>query len=114
MYSRVGAGALPALIVTVNCAVAELELLSVTLTVNVDEPAAVGVPNMPPVLGATARHAGRLPLVTLQVYPPLPPVALKVAVYALPTVPPGRELVVIVSPPLPPIVRLKLAVAEFE
>ena len=41
---------------------------SVTFTVNVEEAAVVGVPEMMPVEELSERPAGREPLVTLQVY----------------------------------------------
>jgi|ERR1017187_434813 hypothetical protein len=69
-----GAGALAGLTVTLNCLVALAELLSVTCTVKVDEPAAVGVPlSVPPV--ESVSPAGGDPEVTDQVYGATPPEA---------------------------------------
>lgn len=65
---------------------------SFTCTVNAAEPAAVGVPEIAPALDSV-RPAGSAPLVTLHVYGVLPPVAPKVVLYALPTVPPAKEFV---------------------
>jgi hypothetical protein len=52
--------------VTVNCAVALLELLSVTCTVNVADPAADGTPLTVPVVEARVKPAGKVPAVTAQ------------------------------------------------
>jgi hypothetical protein len=71
-------------------------LLSVTVTVTLAVPAAVGVPLMlPPAL--RFNPAGSAPLLTAQVYPPVPPLAVSVCEYADPTVPAGNDVVVIVS-----------------
>jgi hypothetical protein len=48
-------------------------------------------------LALRLKPAGRAPLVTLHVYPPEPPVAASVWEYAVPTVAPGNDAVVIVS-----------------
>ena len=76
------------LIVRPSCCVAETALgaESVTCKVKSKVPAAVGVPEIFP--EASASPAGKLdPEVTLQVSAPEPPVAARVALYAVPTVP---------------------------
>lgn len=55
----------------------------------------VGVPDMTPVLAFRASPAGNAPVDTLQLIGGVPPVVCKVALYALPTVPLGSEVVVI-------------------
>ena len=52
--------------------------------------AVVGVPVMAPVAAFNESPAGKLPAETLNVYEPLPPVALTVCEYATPTVPFGN------------------------
>ena len=52
--------------------------------------AVVGVPVIAPVAAFNERPAGRLPADTLNVYAPVPPVALTVCEYATPTVPLGK------------------------
>jgi hypothetical protein len=53
-------------------------LLSLTVTVKLKLPFAVGVPEMMPLLAARVNPAGRLPEVTDQLYPGLPPLACSV------------------------------------
>jgi hypothetical protein len=71
---------------TVSVSVAEtvcaVVSLSVTCTVKVEAPSAVGVPLMTPVFDIV-NPAGRLPLVSFQKYGCIPPVAISVAVYGL-------------------------------
>ena len=64
----------------------------VALTVKLNVPAAVGVPEMVPSL-ESARPAGRLPPSTFQEMGASPS-AVRVWLYAVPTVPPGRDVVV--------------------
>jgi hypothetical protein len=52
---------------------------SVTLTVKLDVPVVVGVPEITPVLGVSLSPAGRVPTEIDQVYGTLPPVAVSVA-----------------------------------
>jgi hypothetical protein len=59
--------------VTVNA------LASVTFTVKVLEPVPVGVPEITPVVEASASPAGKVPEETDQLYGAVPPVAAKVA-----------------------------------
>lgn len=54
------------------------EPLSVTVTVNEYVPAAVGVPDITPVVPFKLKPVGKLPEVTAHVYDGLPPVALNV------------------------------------
>jgi hypothetical protein len=57
--------------------------------------AAVGVPVIAPVAALNESPAGKVPLVSDHVYGAVPPVAPKVAEYALPTCPFAKEVVVI-------------------
>ena len=62
---------------------------SVAVIVKLDVAAVVGVPVIAPVAAFSDSPAGKLPALTLNVYEPLPPVALTVCEYAVPTVPLG-------------------------
>ncbi len=74
-------------------------LESETLNVNgVAFAAAVGVPVIAPVDGVRANPAGRLPDTSDHVYGGVPPVAPSVALYAVPTCPPGKVVVVTANP----------------
>ena len=84
-----------ALIVNDKAAVADPVALSVTLTVKLDDPAAVGVPDIVP--PERLNPAGSDPLATDHVYGGDPPVAFSGCEYATPTVPAGNEEVVIVK-----------------
>ena len=55
----------------------------------------MGVPEITPVLAPRASPAGNDPVATDHVYTPVPPVALSVALYAVPCVPVGSVAVVI-------------------
>jgi hypothetical protein len=113
MYSRVGTWALPGAIVIVNWELAVLWLLSWTWIANVVVPVVVGVPVIAPVFAVSAKQVGRPPLVILHVYPvPVPPVACRVAEYAVPTVPAGGVVVMVKAALL--IVRLNAAEAAWE
>ena len=71
---------------------------SVTLKVSAAaDTAAVGVPVMAPVAVFSDRPAGNVPLVSDHVYGVVPPDAVSVAEYAVPTLPFGNDVVVIVS-----------------
>jgi hypothetical protein len=70
--------------------------LSFTCTVNVGAPAAVGVPLMTPAADKVS-PAGNVPEATDHVYPPVPPVAVSVWLYPVPTVPFGSDPVAIVK-----------------
>ena len=58
-------------------------LLSAAVIVKLKVPVVVGVPLNTPVPVFSANHDGKLPALTAKVYVPEPPVALKVALYAL-------------------------------
>jgi hypothetical protein len=68
--------------------------LLVAVSVNVTEPAEVGVPDTTPVDGSKTSPAGRAPDDTVNVIGPVPD-AVTVAEYELPTVAAGSEPVVI-------------------
>jgi hypothetical protein len=76
-------------------AVGEFE--SVTLGVKLNVPAVVGLPEIVPVAAASVRPAGSAPELMLQLCGVVPPLACSVVEYALPTVPPGSNVVVIVG-----------------
>jgi hypothetical protein len=82
---------------TLRLSVAVAPEESVTSTVKLKVPAAVGVPaRIPPV--ARVRPPGNAPADTVQAYPaPVPPVAVNVAEYDTETVPPARDVAVIIS-----------------
>ena len=63
---------------------------SVAVIVKLLLAAVVGVPVIAPVPAFNERPAGKLPTETLNVYEPVPPVALTVCEYAVPTLPLGR------------------------
>lgn len=67
---------------------------SVTLTVMPNEPDAVGVPEMVPLVDKV-RPAGKAPEATLQLYGVVPPLAPSAVEYARPTCPFANEVVVI-------------------
>jgi hypothetical protein len=70
--------------------------LSFTCTVKVAVPATVGVPLIVPPADKLS-PLGNDPVATDHEYPPVPPVAASVWLYAVPTVPLGSEAVEIVS-----------------
>jgi hypothetical protein len=87
------------------------ELESVTLTVNEEVPAAVGVPLITPEV-LSVNPAGKDPELIDQLYGVVPPVAANVDEYEVPAVPPGREEVVICTAVTEAVtVMLRLAVA---
>ena len=65
-------------------------LLSVAFTVKLEVAAAVGVPDSIPA-ELSVRPAGKLPVVIVNEYEPLPPVAVIVWLYEMPTVPLASE-----------------------
>ena len=67
---------------------------SVTRTVKLKVPAAVGVPEITPVPALSDRPVGNEPLARDQVYGGVPPEAASVAVYEAFSVPPGKDDVV--------------------
>jgi len=83
------------LIVSERDALADADTLSVTFTVKLAEPAAVGVPLMTP--STSVNPAGSDPLATDHVYGGVPPVALTACEYVFPAVPGGNKDVLILS-----------------
>jgi hypothetical protein len=67
------------------------------LTVSVVVPAAVGVPEIAPPLLKDRPAGSDEPDARLQLSVPTPPVPCKVALYAVPTVPPESEVVVMLG-----------------
>jgi hypothetical protein len=65
------------------------------MTVKLNVPAAVGVPEIVPLEALIASPAGKVP-VTLHAYGVCPPLAARVREYATPTVP-GERLVVVIA-----------------
>src|SRR6185437_5503051 len=65
------------------------ELESTSLTVNVNVPAAVGVPEMAPVAALKVRPAGSEPLEIFVVNAGVPPAETIVVLYGDPTIPTG-------------------------
>ena len=80
-----------------NAFVAVLFAASVTCTVNDTVPAVVGVPEITPVDEARLNPAGKAPALIDQLYGVVPPLACSVVEYAVPAVPPGSDVVVIVG-----------------
>lgn len=66
-------------------------LLSLAVTVKLNDPLADGVPEITPVAAVNVNPAGRLPEVIDHVYPGVPPIAVKVCVYAVPAVPAASD-----------------------
>ena len=85
----------PALMVMLSGPLTVLLLLSVAFTVRFAVPAVVGVPLI--VQPVIVSPAGRVPAVNTQLYGETPPETPMVELYANPTVPFGREVVVRVS-----------------
>jgi len=69
--------------------------VSVTCTVKLNEPAAVGVPERAPLAASSEMPAGRAPAMTAQVYGAVPPVAASACEYELPAAPPGSVVPVV-------------------
>jgi hypothetical protein len=82
-----------------------------TPTKKLDVPAVVGVPEITPVLAAIDNPAGKLPCTMLHVYGLVPLVAASVAVYASPTIPFGKLVVVIRTIVEPYTVKVSACVA---
>ena len=85
-----------ALAIAIDSSFVSLPALFSALTVKLAVPAAVGVPLISPVASSSVRPAGRLPLSMPHVMGVVP-VALRVWLYASPTLPPGRVSVVMVG-----------------
>jgi hypothetical protein len=96
----------------VRAAVVETEALSVTFTVTFAGPAFVGVPETTPP-AERFRPAGKDPADTVQEYGGVPPDAPSDCEYAVPTVPGGREELLMLSA-AGPIVSDSPAVVETE
>ena len=73
------------------------EAESVALIVTLLVPAAVGVPEITPVLAPSVSPAGNEPTRTDQAIAPVPPLAVRLPLYAIPTVPAGKLDVVTVK-----------------
>jgi len=69
----------------------------VTFRLKLYVPVALGVPEIAPLDGVKLNPEGNEPEVMLQVYGAVPPLAASVALYAVPCLPLGNELVVILS-----------------
>jgi hypothetical protein len=67
--------------------------------VKFETPVAVGVPEITPVPAVSASPAGSAPLAIDHVYGGVPPLAARVAEYAVPATPIGSAVVVTASPP---------------
>jgi hypothetical protein len=80
-----------------NVFVPVLFAASVTCTVNDTVPAVVGVPEIAPVDATRLSPVGNIPAVTLHLYGVVPPLACSVVEYAVPTAPPGSDVVVTVG-----------------
>ena len=76
-----------ATIVIEQLCVAEPEALSATLSVNVEGPALVGIPETCPLAPSSATPAGNCPVTIDHVYGGAPPAAASDELYACPTVP---------------------------
>ena len=71
-----------------------------TVTPKVNEPIAVGVPEITPVLGARVKPPGKLPVASWKVYGPVPPMTTRFAEYPCPIVPPGTMVLKTGGPPI--------------
>src|SRR5262245_42271940 len=92
-------------------AVSGVVLESVAVTVKVDTPAAVGVPEMAPLAAASARPAGSDPLVTAHEMGARPPADARGLEYASVTSPSGSgDAVVMASPAKTEMLSGRLAV----
>ncbi len=84
------------LMVSESVAVADVDALSVTFTVKLDDPGAVGSPEIEP-LDDKFNPTGKEPPAIDHVYGGDPPATPSICEYARPAVPAGRDDVVIVS-----------------
>ena len=100
-------------IVIESALVSVAPLSSITWTVKLLVPAVVGVPLITPVEAFKLNPAGRTPIVILQLYGVLPPEAVRVWLYTLPTLPSARVAVVTLTLPNIVIASALLAVAPF-
>ena len=88
--SVAGFTVIAALIVTLYARAPVAARPSVAVTVKLLVAVVVGVPLIAPVAAFSESPAGKLPAETVNVYEPLPPVALTVGEYAVPSAPLGR------------------------
>jgi hypothetical protein len=72
-------------------------LLSLTVAVNVEDPLAVGIPEIVPEAGSRLRPPGSLPAVIAHLYPGVPPLARKACEYDAPPVAGGKAEVAMVN-----------------
>jgi hypothetical protein len=80
--------------------------------VKLNVPATVGVPEINPLEAVKLKPPGSAPALRLQLYGAVPPLAVKVALYTVPCVPPVNEPVVILTGGIDAlIVRLNALVA---
>jgi hypothetical protein len=92
-------------------AVAGAAALSLTSTVKLELPTAVGVPPIAPVDASKDKPAGSEPALTDHVYGETPPEAFSDCEYETPTVPPGKDAAVMLSGATMVIVNAFVAVA---
>ena len=85
-----------ALVIAIDSSFVSLPALFSTLTVKLAVPAAVGVPLILPVVSSSVRPSGRAPPIMFHVMGVVPS-AVRVWLYASPTLPFGRLLVVMVG-----------------
>src|SRR3954451_3365252 len=74
---------------------------AVALIVKLEVPAVVGIPEIRPVEPLSVNPAGSAPESTVKVYPPVPPLAVIVWLYAVPIIPLGRLAGLTVSGAVP-------------
>ena len=84
------------MVIVIDSSFVSLPALLVALTVNLAVPSAVGVPLISPVVSSSVRSAGRLPLSMPHVMGVVPS-AVRVWLYASPTLPFGRVSVVMLG-----------------
>ena len=89
-----------ALAIVIDSSFVLLPALLVALTVNLAVPSAVGVPLISPVFPSSFRPSGRLPLLMLHATGSVPS-AVRVWLYASPTLPSGSLSVVMVTSKMP-------------
>jgi len=93
--------------------VTEIMFASVTCTVKLESPVAVGVPDISPVGPSRTRPSGRAPETTDHAYGVLPPVAANDWLYAAPIVPAGKDAVVMIRGLYIEIENIFVVVREF-
>ena len=84
------------MVIVIDSSFVSLPALLAALTVKVEVPAAVGVPLISPVVSFSVRPLGSSPLIMLHMIGSVP-VAVKVWLYASPTLPSDRLLVVMLG-----------------